>query len=84
MSKLFACYLIDARNDAMRDVSRIEIHREVIKEELSIQDLKGIGEKMLTLHPSCDRFTIMGSGKRNGAKWLYDSANKIPVDFALF
>ena len=84
MSKLFACYLIDVRNDATVAINQTEVHREIVKTDLSIEELKNIGRNMLNLHPSCDRFTIMGSGKRNGAKWLYDSANKIPVDFTIF
>jgi hypothetical protein len=79
---LFACYLVDVRDDA-GDVGKdhnLQFHRHVIKlADKSLPELIEVGKRMLSKHPHCNRITIVGSGKKMNTKWLYDSANKIPT-----
>lgn len=79
MAKLFACYLVDVRNDGTSTKDSFEFHRQVVKIDRPVAELVQLGKKLLTRHPNCDRITVMGSGVKRGAVWLYDSAGKIRV-----
>lgn len=77
--KVFACYLIDVRNDGgkERPLKDLIFHRVVVKEDRPLEDLQEIGHNLWTKHPDCDRLTIIGSGRKHHTQWLFDSANKV-------
>lgn len=79
MAKQFACYLVDVRNDGVSTKRPLEFHRQVVKIDRPVTELVQLGKQLLALYPNCDRITVMGSGKKRGSVWLYDSAGKIQI-----
>ena len=79
MAKQFACYLVDVRDDGTATKTSVEFHRQVVKIDRPVHELVQLGQRLLTLYPNCDRITVMGSGRKNGSVWLYDSAGKIQI-----